>query len=153
MSQPTYKRPTLPNLETQRASTEKLRAQLDRHAAHEGISLHRPVPARELAGTIRQNNERRAQRAELEGDLALARNELHDSGTQLLARLEELGADEPHPLQDAMTIYIAGALEFFHVLGTSGSTRDGALQSLRESRRQVAEAIASIDRMRKGAAR
>ncbi len=50
-----------------------------------------------------------------------------------------------------MTIYLAGALEFFHVLGSasSGPSREHVRQSLRESRRQVAEALALIDRMRK----
>jgi hypothetical protein len=146
MTDPTYKRPTVPNLETQRASTAKLREQLDRHAAHEGIRLHRPVSARELAGTIRKSNDSRAARVESVEQEEAARLELLEHSRRLEQRLEAMTARTP--LDDALLMYVAGVSEFLQAMDRQGADRRDAFTMLRETRAQLGEAIHSMDRAR-----
>lgn len=146
MNDPTYKRPAPPDLAALGARTSKLREQLDRHAAREGITLHRPVPARELAGAIRKNNDKRAERTESAEQEEAARLELLTHSRQLEQRLE--GKPDRSPLEDALLMYVAGVGEFLQAIERQGSDRRDAFTMLREMRAQLGAAIASMDRAR-----
>lgn len=138
-----YKRPELPSPEEFAKNTQRLKDRLDAHAKHEGITLHRPIPARELASNIRSMNEARADRVEMTEEQRWAREEIliacksFREGIQLMR--DEGKADGFH---DSVETFAMGVEEFLNLLGAKNKAeRTDALKAMRE-------AINSMDKYR-----
>ena len=146
-----YKRPSFPDLKAQRESTARLAAQLDRHAAREGVRLHRPVPAAQLAGVIRETNARRTLDRAVDPFspemMRRARTEIMQLCDQFEGQVDEANAaGTATSFHTGVGMLTSSVREFCKALDDEAPTPE-RVRSLNATQSKTAEALAIIDRM------
>jgi len=139
-----YKRPSLPPPEELAKRTASLRERLDAHAKFEGVTLHRPVNARDLAKNIRSINEARERRQEMSEEQQWAKEELLIACKAMRDAVQhERDGGNANGFHDSVGTLVQGMAEFLESLGKAkdSEARRDALKVMRES-------IASLDRYR-----